>query len=46
MSQQQAPVNDDMPIYSQVHKSTAGNNNSSNRNLVITNGTTNADSWV
>ena len=35
----------DMPIYSQVQKS-SGSNNSNNRNLIITNGTTNADSWV
>jgi hypothetical protein len=42
-----------MPIYSQVpQKNTnssskkATNTNSNNRNLVITNGATNADSWV
>ena len=39
----------DMPIYSQVQKPNtngASQLNGSNRNLIITNGTTNADSWV
>lgn len=43
-------VLNEMPIYSQVQRPylTNGNNNSNinNRNLIITNGTTNADSWV
>lgn len=33
------------PIYSQVQKSNANGQNN-NRSLIITNGTTNADSWV
>jgi hypothetical protein len=38
----------DVPIYSQVMKPALinGNNSLSNRSLIITNGTTNADSWV
>jgi hypothetical protein len=38
----------DMPIYSQVQKPTngAGAAGASNRNIVISNGQTNADSWV
>lgn len=40
----------EMPIYSQVQKPNTANGssqlNGSNRNLIITNGTTNADSWV
>jgi hypothetical protein len=34
------------PIYSQIQRPLANNNSSNNRNLIITNGTTNADSWV
>jgi hypothetical protein len=39
----------DVPIYSQVLKSATngnGNTNGNNHSLIITNGTTNADSWV
>ena len=44
-SQGQLAMNE-MPIYSQVQKPNNSNNSAQNRNLIITNGTTNADSWV
>jgi hypothetical protein len=36
----------DTPLYSQVQKGGQINQSTQNRSLIITNGTTNADSWV